>query len=481
MNKLSIILLILLNKIYLCFINLFNTNFKTKEDHLTDLEKIKSDMNVFIKSNNINKKLVIKRSDSESHCTRRQTYKLNSFQLDISKMNKIIKINTDDEYILCEPLCTFEQIVDELIIYGYAPLVCPEFKNITIGGTIAGGGLESSSFKYGLIENTIIEYEILCGDGIIKTLNKDINTDLFYGNMWCLGTLGTILTIKMKIKKCTPYIKLLITYYDNYEIFNEKFTKLIKSNYIDYIECLCLSQNKYCIITGNQITNINGYNKINLKNYWSKWFISHIYDKNQTTTYIIDIKDYLFRWDRGIFWLGLDKINPTFMNRILFGWLFDMQTHHTISRYTTSDKRNEQKRILADLGPPLSKLKQMIDYNDDNTYIYPLWLLPVKTIHDQNKIFSPDSIIKEDFYIDFGIYGIPKKDINLSNDFLEINRKLENKVHELNGMKGFETVCYYSEKEFNTYYNVQKYNELKVKYNGNIYPHIYNKIKYYEQ
>ena len=70
---------------------------------------------------------------------------------------------------------------------------------------------------------------------------------------------------------------------------------------------------------------------------------------------------------------------------------------------------------------------------------------------------------------------------NLSNDFLEINHKLENKVHELNGMKGFETVCYYSEKEFNTYYNVQKYNELKVKYNGNIYPHIYNKIKYYEQ
>lgn len=122
----------------------------------------------------------------------------------------------------------------------------------------------------------------------------------------------------------------------------------------------------------------------------------------------------------------------------------------------------------------------MIEYNESNTHIYPLWLLPVKTIYNDNKIFSPDSIIKEDFYIDFGIYGIPKKDINLSNDFLKINRNMEKKVHELNGMKGFETVCYYTENEFNEYYNIQKYNELRDKYNGNIYPRIYDKLKYYE-
>lgn len=480
MNRIILMLFILYNKIYLFFSCIFDTNFKTNSKHLMDVKKIKCSMDDFIKCNDVNKQLVIKRSDSESHCTRRQFYKKKAFQLDISKMNKIIEINIKDEYILCESLCTFEQIVDELMVYGYVPLVCPEFKNITIGGTIAGGGLESTSFKYGLVENTILEYDVLCGNGEIKKLNKDTHSDLFYGNMWCLGTLGTVLSVKMKIKKTTPQIKLLITYYDSYEKFNKKFTSLIHSNYIDYIESLCLSPNKYCIICGNQITNTRGYNKINLKNYWSKWFISYIYEKNETTSYVIDVKDYLFRWDRGIFWLGLDKINPTFMNRILFGWLCDMQTHHTISRYMHSNKEKEKKRILADLGPPLSKLKEMIEYNESNTHIYPLWLLPVKTIYNDNKIFSPDSIIKEDFYIDFGIYGIPKKDINLSNDFLKINRNMEKKVHELNGMKGFETVCYYTENEFNEYYNIQKYNELRDKYNGNIYPRIYDKLKYYE-
>ena len=71
------------------------------------------------------------------------------------------------------------------------------------------------------------------------------------------------------------------------------------------------------------------------------------------------------------------------------------------------------------------------------------------------------------------------KELN-SKNFLEINRKLEKKVHELGGMKGFETVCYYSEKEFNEYYNVTKYDELRVKYFGTIYPRLYDKLKYYE-
>ena len=480
LKKLLVIFIVIVDNIYSNVKKIFNSNFKTNINHLKDVERIKMDMSEFIKCNDKNKTLVIKRSDSDSHCTRRQVYKMNSFQLDISKMNKIIEINVEEEYILCESLCTFEQIVDELMVYGYVPLVCPEFKNITIGGTVAGGGLESSSFKYGLVENTIIEYDMLCGDGVIRKLNKDTHSDLFYGSMWCLGTVGTILSVKMKIKKCTPKIKLLITYYDGYDKFNKKFTELIKSNYIDYIEGVCLSPSKYCIICGTQTTNTRGYNKMSLKNYWSKWFISYIYENNQTTSCVIDAKDYLFRWDRGIFWLGLDKINPTFMKRVLFGWLFDMQTHHTISRYSDTNKQKEQKRILADLGPPLSKLKEMIDYNENNTYIYPLWLLPVKTIYNEHKFFSPDSIIKEDFYIDFGIYGIPKQDINLSNNFLEINRKLEKKVHELGGMKGFETVCYYSEKEFNEYYNVTKYDELRVKYFGTIYPRLYDKLKYYE-
>ena len=52
-------------------------------------------------------------------------------------------------------------LVDTLLSIGYLPCVIPEFKQITCGGACSGFGIESSSFKFGLFHEIVIEYQCL--------------------------------------------------------------------------------------------------------------------------------------------------------------------------------------------------------------------------------------------------------------------------------------------------------------------------------
>jgi hypothetical protein len=212
-----------------------------------------------------------------------------------------------------------------------------------------------------------------------------------------------------------------------------------------------------------------------MKRYWSQWFYKHVeevYPKIKEE--ILSLEDYIFRHDRGIFWLAESKMNPTRLNRFLFGWLFNMQMHHRLGRLK-KDKKNESRRFLADVGPTIDKIIDYIEEVDDKLDIYPLWLLPVKIIQENQKILSPDRMYKDgDFMIDLGIYGVPKKQ---PFKFTEMNIYFEDLVHEMGGIKGFETVCYYEEKKFWQYFDKKSYDILREKYHAEgVFLNIYDKI-----
>ena len=48
----------------------------------------------------------------------------------------------------------------------------PQLKTITIGGAVAGVGIEASSFSYGLVHDTMLELEVLLGDGSVVVCTR---------------------------------------------------------------------------------------------------------------------------------------------------------------------------------------------------------------------------------------------------------------------------------------------------------------------
>ena len=125
-------------------------------------------------------------------CLRPKIYS-HDIKVNISGLNNILQIDVDKKEILLEPLVTMEQCYLFSSKYKLGLPVVTEFKHMTIGGAIIGLAGESSSFKYGLIdESSVIEYEVITGNGEILNVSRHENSDLFNAIPGSYGSLCII-------------------------------------------------------------------------------------------------------------------------------------------------------------------------------------------------------------------------------------------------------------------------------------------------
>ena len=72
----------------------------------------------------------------------------------------ILEINEEKQIVKCEPLVTVERLVESLTAKGWIIPIVPEIGDLTVGGLVMGGGIETTSHKYGLWQNICMSYEI---------------------------------------------------------------------------------------------------------------------------------------------------------------------------------------------------------------------------------------------------------------------------------------------------------------------------------
>ena len=105
-------------------------------------------------------------------------------------------------------MITFEQLVTTTLAAGFVPPVSPELKSVTLGGAISGIGVESSSFKYGFVHETVLEMDVLTGTGEVVTCSPANHSDLFFAIPNSYGTLGYVLRVVIKLVPAKPYVKI---------------------------------------------------------------------------------------------------------------------------------------------------------------------------------------------------------------------------------------------------------------------------------
>ena len=91
----------------------------------------------------------------------------------MDNLNGIIKINKDDKWIEVGGKTRFYDVLNYTLKYNLMPKIVPEFNSITVGGAICGVSIESSSFKYGWVHDTIIDMDILLSSGELLYCTKD--------------------------------------------------------------------------------------------------------------------------------------------------------------------------------------------------------------------------------------------------------------------------------------------------------------------
>ncbi|HUD01087.1 MAG TPA: FAD-binding oxidoreductase, partial [Rhabdochlamydiaceae bacterium] len=241
-----------------------------------------------------------------SNITRSHAYKSEVSQLNINHFNRILEIDPTRRRIIVEPRVTMEQLVHAALEKGMMVPVIPEFKGITVGGAIMGGGLESASHRYGLFSDNCLAYEILLGDGSVIRATPDEHADLFYGIVGSYGSLGVLLSIELQLVPAKPWIKLKYRKFSSIAETVKYFERIHGAlSAPDFVEGLVFTPDHIKIIEGSFLENPETVaNTLSLKYPWGDWFYPHVKKTTDQQEEKIPLMEYLFRHDRGAFWIG---------------------------------------------------------------------------------------------------------------------------------------------------------------------------------
>ncbi len=378
-------------------------------------------------------------------------------RIDVRDFNHVLNIDADALVADVEGMTTYEELVDATLKFGLLPTVVPQLKTITIGGAVSGLGIESSSFKYGLVHETVDELEVLPADGSTVVCSPAQNNDLFYGFPNSYGTLGYVLRLKVKLVQTKKYVKLTHRRFSDPAMLFAELAAVCSSSQADFVDGVVFGRDEAYVVTGefaDSAPYVSDYT-------YRKIFYQSI--RRRESDYLTT-KDYIWRWDTDWFWCSkVFHVQNPFIRALAGRRLLNSRTYQHIMRLSRKLPLNSNtESVIQDVDIPIEHAPEFLDFLLREVGILPIWLCPFKS-YDPNARYTLCPVDTQKLYMNFGFWDmLPKAG---SDRFY--NRKIETKALELHGVKGLYSSAYYNEETFWSIYDRNSYEALKKKYDPN--------------
>lgn len=392
--------------------------------------------------------------------------------LDVSHLNEVLSVNKDGMTAIVEPNVPMDKLVKATLSYGLLPPVITEFPGITVGGGIQGGAGESSSFKWGFFSQTVNWVEYVLGDGTVVKASPSENADLFYGAAGSCGTLGVITAAELQLIPAKKYAQLTYLPVASFADAIETLERSSKENH-DFVDGIMFGKDHGVIIVGKlsdeSVGSIHRFSRA-----YDPWYYMHAADidsQAKSITETVPLKDYLFRYNRGAFWVGsyaFQRFDIPFnaLTRFALNPLLNTRKLYQ----ALQDSGASQEHLVQDLTLPLNKAETFLNYLDAATGIYPLWLCPIKPEPRSPLLCNG---LKTPLAINVGVWGPQEDDYS---KFIKLNKGIEAKLMALGGKKWMYAHTYYTEAEFWKVYDKRWYEGLRKKYKATNLPTMYDKV-----
>lgn len=126
-----------------------------------------------------------------------------------STLNEILEIDAERLTLTAEPGVTMGELTDVLLPLGLALQTHVEMESITIGGVAMGFGIETNSHRFGFFQESVLAYELIDASAGIQTVTAASDPRLFYALPWSHGTLGFLASLKVRLVRTKPYIRIV--------------------------------------------------------------------------------------------------------------------------------------------------------------------------------------------------------------------------------------------------------------------------------
>jgi len=425
--------------------------------------------------------------------TRTASFKEDCFQIECN-LRDILHIDKERNVVKTEPLVDMRYMTRYLIPKGYQLAVQVEMEDLTVGGLCMGLGMETTSHRFGLIQETIESFDIVTADGTLLHVTRDSHPELFYTLPWSHGTLGFLVAVELRIIPIKSYVRVnYLPCYTQDDLCERMkvFAEMEKPP--DFLEATVYSQNESVLMFSYfQDANLmTDWNKINFVNcFWKPWYYLHCkkaLDNGAFSEYI-PIRHYHHRFTRSIFWELRDLIpfgnHPLY--RYCLGWLGAPKVS-LIKKTMTPQIRKEvfYKHAVQDIIIPIDKMKESINKFHEWFEVYPLLVFPIAVFDHspyQGMMRNPKTKIpgkSYEMYFDLGVYGIPQKVRDGKFwDAEKVIREMEEYTRNVGGYQCLYADTLMSQTEFRKMLHHDTYDKLRKEYNCiGAFPEIYEKIK----
>ncbi|EEP79956.1 predicted protein [Uncinocarpus reesii 1704] len=393
------------------------------------------------------RKLPFRIYHGSTNSTRSQSFQHDQI-VDISALTHVLTIDPAAKTALVEPNVPMDKLVAATLRHGLVPPVVMEFPGITVGGGFAGTGGESSSFRHGFFDRTVTWIEVVLGNGDVVTAspNPGENEDLFWGLSGSFGTLGVTTLLRVKLVETSKWLE--VQYFPVHSARDaiDLLGKKVKDEKLDYVDGILFAADRGVVVTGQRIDTMDPKKQSRVQTFTrpsDEWFYIHAEQicqesPSESTIEYVPVADYLFRYDRGAFWMGQFAYDYFFIpfNR-LTRYFLDYFMHTRVMYHALHKSRLSSTFIIQDMAVPWSAGNEFIGYLGENFDRYPLWLCPIKPHARQHVSFHPQSLIHGDTGGDNMLLnvGLWTPGPSSHRAFIEANRALEHKTYSLHGSK----------------------------------------------
>jgi FAD/FMN-containing dehydrogenase len=394
--------------------------------------------------------------------------------LDVSGFTHVLDVDPQTRTADVEGMVTYERLVDATLPYGLMPLVVPQLKTITLGGAVTGLGIESSSFRNGMPHESVLEMELLTGDGRVVVARRDNeHRDLFYAFPNSYGTLGYALRLRIQLEPVKPYVRLRhVRHHDPMEYFENLGqvcrTRSHDGTPVDFVDGTVFGPDEMYLTVGTFVDDAPATSDYT-------WLDIYYRSIQRREVDHLTTREYLWRWDTDWFWcsraLGVQNRFVRFLlgRRLLRSEVYWKivafeRRHHVAAAMERMRGRPPEETVVQDIEVPLERAVDFLEFFHREIQISPVWVCPVqqRVAEVRWPLYELDPDV---LYVNFGFWSaVPLEPGEPDGTH---NRMIEATVSDLGGRKSLYSESFYDEDVFWRLYNGDAYHAVKQRYDAN--------------
>ncbi len=397
-------------------------------------------------------------------------------RLDVRGLREVLDVDPAAGRVDCEGMATYEALVAACLPHGVMPAVVPQLKTITLGGAVAGVGIEATSHRHGLVHEAVEEIEVLTGDGRVLACTRDNEyADLFFGFPNSYGTLGYALRVVARTIPVRPYVHVEhVPFEDAAEYFRAVERHCIRDD-ADFIDGTAFSPDRLFLTLGRFAERAP---------YASDYTYRRIYYRSiaERREDWLTVSDFLWRWDTDWFWCSKNLLAQNPLVRRLYGRSrLGSRTYSKIMRWNSRvgltralDRMRgvHGESVIQDVDIPIDNAARFLAFLAREIGIWPVWICPIGPQPEASRfVLYP---MERRWYVNFGFWDVVHS--REPHERGHYNRAIERAVAEAGGIKSLYSDSYFPREAFDACYGGAAYAALKAKYDPQgAFPTLYEK------